>query len=344
MQILPGELAEAKILLTFEETYSPGTRNYSPDQALQIYANDSQVFEFDRRTRLKASKNAARAIHFTHGFVDQNLSPVYNRILNMYSEYTAILGFIETNIQNETELGQLLQQNPYVIDILSYLSTGNSFKTYLVEDFNNRLYSISMHKLFVEGEWDKTNLAWLAQASLFKNYLKGETNMGNRLQVTIGRVLAHKESFSNADPRCEFASHVRRFLNCGFLIEYHQSQGRENERRLMQFLENPKDVETVNLVEYYRDSFMKFGIPYGLKVLMQAQIQSNQSELKDYIENTIHYSRGAIKNFMLKGFRFLENELLLDTPNHSLQPPIEYYMTNRREQVARILELIAEEY
>ena len=78
--------------------------------------------------------------------------------------------------------------------------------------------------------------------------------------------------------------------------------------------------------------------------MLETAINSTHPELKDLISKEFYYSRASVKNNLLFGYRFLENELLLDHPMHGVRPPIEYYMTNRRDQVAKIMQLIAEEW
>ena len=319
---------EVKLILQFEDTYSQGSRAFDPATSVDIYFR-----------RLNGDFN------------EEDSDPGFARVLKVYRAYTTIPAFIDSHKEKETELGQLISQNPYVEVILKYLATGKHIRDYVtdygitdLENLDEAAYSTSFYRLFIKGEWDNTSLANLAQASLFRKYLNGETNIGSRFGVTLMRLLSSEEIYSRHDPACNFVSHAKAFLRTAFLIDYHKSLNRQNFARLKKFMKNADDPESVDIVAYYRDGFANHHLPFGLKYLLETAINSTHPELKDLISKEFYYSRASVKNNLLFGYRFLENELLLDHPMHGVRPPIEYYMTNRRDQVAKIMQLIAEEW
>lgn len=352
---------EVRLFLQFEDTYLSGRRALSPEVALEVHARNyfgeekralGREYGIDEDIIGLMVKRVNKAAKIVAGdYTEEEFIPRYRHFLNVYHAFTAIPDFLDKSISGQTELGILLEQNPHVQEIFRHAATGKPLREYFnayglggIEGINEDPYVKCFQKLFVKREWDHITLTSISQAVLFSKYLRGEHETGNRMQVAIGRLLNNKETFSVEDKRYSFIRGAKRFLELGFLIDYHQSKERENYRRLKTFMSDPTNPRSVDLDTYYRDGFANYGIPYGLKTLIRANINFEQASLKKLISKEFFYAYGTLKTPLLHGYRFLENELLIGSPLHSIHPTIADYCRNRRTDNERIMQLIADEF
>jgi hypothetical protein len=352
-------LEEVKLLLQFEDSYISGRRVLTPVAALDVHARNyageekralGREYGIDEDIIALAVKRVDRVARIVNGNYDlEEFNPTYQRFLRIYHSYKDIPNLIERNKSAETELGCLLSENPHVEEIFQYLSTGFPIRNYFAMyeiggagGLDEDPYTKSFQKIFLKGEWDHISTVAIAQAALFRKYINGETNIGTRMSVSIQRIIANKEKFPYEDPRYYFANYVRKFFELGFLLDYSHSKGTKNIDRLKIFLSDPADPFSVDISAYYRDGFANYGMPYGLKILMETCISCEQKNLREKIEREYFCASGTVKRLLLLGYRFLENEILIGQPLHSIKPSIAYYARNRRPENERIMQLMAE--
>jgi hypothetical protein len=310
--------------LRFQSSYKEGPKSHINEEELlaAYYSEDGQGL-----SKLRYDSIDLAVKYLTLGQESlSNLRFADEKIIQIYEYFSKISDVIQSEINAQTPMGDLLLDYYPFVEYLKFLSYGGNIHDY-VAFFNIRGTSYTAEaainsqvvNAIVKGDV-KGFPNKIVRDKLFSNYIytldsNKEIDMNRILYFYIENILAGDPSgYIFVDEKGQYYDHsfktqLKRFLELAVVYDYYQRKQCGDLALFKQPRIMIKDnIYTINAFEYYKSYAVRFKNPPALNFISDAILFDKRKEYIDYLKDKgVSYSSSSIETSISAGAIFLEN-------------------------------------
>ncbi len=363
-----ADWADVATYLNFRNTYTTGNKfALSPEELIDAYINRDSVHSgkslrveivegrmnvVDSAVLLTKSENMEIDLSWQ---LDAGRPDVF--VYNIWKAFSLLPKFLKDEEKQNTQLHQLLKDHPEIVDILNYMGTGNSLRSYLdwlpvpmSYDYIENTKGNIIRDIVFGKEMSNGTPIWISTNPAIQKFLMTRNdyfglNAVNKFNGSIKSII-EPEGCSSAITGSQ-VNRIRVFLKAAMVLHYTQAVA-EGKRytdliKLFPLTEfTHLNAHTIDYVQYYRRAARLNVCPDSILFFMRSILEtSSREKATAMLMSELKYQESAVKSIFSDGTRFLENILFSRNSKLSLE---ELTTNQRHKNIALIFKLLRENF
>lgn len=290
------------------------------------------------------------------GVCPVSLSEKERRVIEIYNAFTNLSEQIEFAVENNSELGLLLQENPHVLYLFNYLCSGKSLldlKKHLGILRNSKSTTFQQSEqivnLIVTGNYSEI-LPLLCKSILFAKFLRNNGAWFNDPDCLINKaaltVLNPPQGYEKWSDKL---TTYRRFIELvpALDLAYAKKEDWDDDELMFVFASDNLEkngYHSIDLISYFKRFQEWQFFPPAFRILAKAYIEKTiyENVIDPLIAMGVRGSKKILATYVSNGTRFLENALLFPPSFFDIRTcDLSNLCRNRRNDLNRISALIA---